>query len=142
MPIAPGINFTAVLAASVLCFILGWIWYSPLLFGNRWMKELGIKKPEKMTPEVKHQMMRSMVLGFLFTVLTNYVLAHFLNFMYLTAASDVAQLALWLWLGFTLPVIMTGYLWEKKTLTLVMIAAGQTFVSLLVAGVVITSMSN
>ena len=136
------INLVAVLAASVVCFILGWIWYSPLLFGNRWMKELGIKRPEKMTPEVKGQMGRSMFFGFLFTFLTSYVLAHFLTFMNLSAVSDVAQLVLWLWLGFTFPVIMTGYLWEKKTLTLVMIASGQTFVSLLVAGVIITSMSN
>lgn len=139
MPVS--IHLVAVLVAAVVCFILGWTWYSPMLFGNVWMKEMGIKKPEKITPELKKQMMRSMTFGFLFNVLTNYVLAHFLIYMNVYSAGDAAQLGAWLWLGFALPVVMTGYLWEKKSFKLTMVAAGQTLASVLVGGWIIVALS-
>lgn len=33
-----GINYFAVLAAAVSTFLLGGLWYSPLLFGKAWMR--------------------------------------------------------------------------------------------------------
>jgi hypothetical protein len=137
----PDVNLVAVLVAAVVSFMIGWAWYSPMLFGNIWMKESGIKMPAKITPEIKKQMMRSMSLGFLFAFLTNYIFARFLGSMNVYSAGDVVQLGFWIWLGFTLPVVMTGYLWENKTFHLVLIAAGQTFVSLLVGGLLISAMS-
>lgn len=35
------INFLAVLVAGVASFALGALWYSPVLFGKAWQKELG-----------------------------------------------------------------------------------------------------
>jgi hypothetical protein len=35
------VNWLAVIAAALSAFILGGIWYSPVLFGNAWMKENG-----------------------------------------------------------------------------------------------------
>lgn len=137
----PDVNLVAVFVAAVVSFMIGWAWYSPMLFGNIWMKESGIKMPGKMTPELKKQMMRSMTLGFVFAVLVNYIFARFLGSMNVYSAGDVAQLAFWIWLGFTLPVVMNGYLWEGKSFTLALIAAGQTFVSLLVGGVIVSAMS-
>ena len=135
------ISLVPVLVASLLSFILGWIWYSPLLFGNVWMKEMGMKKPDKMDAKMKSKMMNSMCFGFLFTLLTSYVFAHFLYYMDVNTFNGVAQLSVWLWLGFMLPVIMTGYLWENKTLLLVAISGGQTLASLMLAGMVIISMN-
>jgi len=37
------INIWAVIIAAASAFILGGIWYSPLLFGNIWKHEAGIK---------------------------------------------------------------------------------------------------
>lgn len=36
-----GINFLAVLAAAVSSFVLGGLWYSPMLFLNPWNKAMG-----------------------------------------------------------------------------------------------------
>ncbi|MDF2690229.1 MAG: hypothetical protein K0S29_84 [Gammaproteobacteria bacterium] len=41
------INIWAVIASTVAAFILGGLWYSPILFGNLWKKESGI------APELK-----------------------------------------------------------------------------------------
>lgn len=35
------INFLAVAVAGVASFVLGALWYSPILFGKTWQKELG-----------------------------------------------------------------------------------------------------
>jgi hypothetical protein len=36
---ASTINWLAVLVAGISAFVLGGVWYSPMLFGNAWMKE-------------------------------------------------------------------------------------------------------
>jgi len=37
-----GVNWTAVIVGFVLSFLLGWLWYSPKLFGNKWAEGVGI----------------------------------------------------------------------------------------------------
>ena len=36
------LNWLAIIVAAVSAFILGGLWYSPLMFAKRWMKETGI----------------------------------------------------------------------------------------------------
>ena len=38
-----GVNWLAVIIGTILSFILGWAWYSPLLFVKKWMEGLNIK---------------------------------------------------------------------------------------------------
>jgi Protein of unknown function (DUF1761) len=38
----PEVNVWAVLAAGVASMVLGGLWYSPLLFGNAWMRASGM----------------------------------------------------------------------------------------------------
>ena len=40
------INFFAVVAAAVSSFLLGGIWYSPMCFGNTWIKESGFDESQ------------------------------------------------------------------------------------------------
>lgn len=41
--IADGVNWIAVLIGAVAAFLLGWLWYSPMLFGKRWAEGLGLQ---------------------------------------------------------------------------------------------------
>ena len=36
------LNWLAIVTAAVSAFVLGGLWYSPLMFVKRWMKETGI----------------------------------------------------------------------------------------------------
>ena len=36
------LNWWAILTATISTFILGWAWYSPVLFGKAWMKVTGM----------------------------------------------------------------------------------------------------
>ena len=38
-----GVNWLAVIIGTVLSFILGWAWYSPLLFVRKWMEGINVK---------------------------------------------------------------------------------------------------
>ncbi len=38
----PEVNWLAVLAATAAAFVLGGLWYSPLLFGKRWQAAAGL----------------------------------------------------------------------------------------------------
>jgi hypothetical protein len=43
------INYFAVLAAAVSTFVLGGLWYSPLLFGKAWMRANGFSESDLQT---------------------------------------------------------------------------------------------
>ena len=38
----PEVNWIAILVAALLSFVLGGIWYSPVLFGKAWQREAGL----------------------------------------------------------------------------------------------------
>lgn len=37
-----GVSWTAVFAGFVLSYLLGWLWYSPKLFGKKWAEGAGV----------------------------------------------------------------------------------------------------
>lgn len=41
--ITNGVSWLAVLVGAVLSFLLGWLWYSPKLFGTKWAEGSGVK---------------------------------------------------------------------------------------------------
>lgn len=133
------VNLAAVVVAALLAFILGWTWYSPLLFGNIWMKGMGMKKPEKMTKDVKSLMCRSSTITVIFALVKAYTLANILLYMNVVGLSSVLALSGWLWLGFIVPVQMSAHAWEGKSLTLVGINASYELASLILIGVVVTA---
>jgi Protein of unknown function (DUF1761) len=38
-----GVSWLAVLAGAIVSFLLGWLWYSPKLFGEKWAAGSGVK---------------------------------------------------------------------------------------------------
>ena len=38
-----GVNWLAVIIGTILSFILGWAWYSPLLFVKKWIEGINVK---------------------------------------------------------------------------------------------------
>jgi hypothetical protein len=41
--ITENVNWLAVIIGAVLSFSLGWLWYSPKLFGTKWAEGVGVK---------------------------------------------------------------------------------------------------
>ena len=41
--LANGVNWLAVIAGAVAAFVMGWLWYSPKVFGTKWAEGLGVE---------------------------------------------------------------------------------------------------
>ena len=136
-----GINFTAVIVAVIVNFILGFLWYTPL-FGKAWATEMGYDINEK--PE-KSLMIKGMLFMLIGNFLFAYVFAHNIaawgfvpgmEEMSLTASALNA--AIFTWLGFYLPGELGATVWEKKSWKLFGINTGYHLASLLVVAFILT----
>lgn len=38
-----GVSWVGVIAGAVVAFLVGWLWYSPKLFGTKWAEGVGVK---------------------------------------------------------------------------------------------------
>ena len=38
-----GVNFVGVFVGAVVAFLVGWLWYSPKLFGPKWAEGVGVE---------------------------------------------------------------------------------------------------
>ena len=134
-------NYLAILACGVLSMILGSIWYGPL-FGNAWMKLAGIKKPEKITPEIKKMMIRSYGLMFLVSLIMAFVVSNELQFAGLAIENvgliPVVIFACFQWLGFVVPSTIGSVLWEGRSWKLWFLNAGYTLVQLCLIAAVLS----
>ncbi len=45
------VNYLAVLVAAIVGMVVGFIWYSPKVFGKMWMKLSGVNPKDKPVPE-------------------------------------------------------------------------------------------
>jgi hypothetical protein len=69
------LNWLAIFAAAVSAFILGGLWYSPLMFVKKWMKETGITEETAK----KNNMLKVFGLSFLLSLIASFFLAMFIG---------------------------------------------------------------
>lgn len=132
------LNYTAIFLATVVQFIVGAIWYTPV-FGKLWGKIHGF---DKLSKEVQANMMKSMapLLGaqFVVTILTSFVLALFMTS--LPASWNIFGEAGFFWLGFVVPTQVSAVLFGgtegKWVVTKILIMAGGSLACLMSAATV------
>lgn len=133
------INYVGVIAAVVVAMIIGSIWYSRLAFGKRW------RKLEKIDDKAaKKNALIGMVGMVVISFLVAYILAHVTylsnNFYFENSyLSSAITTALWMWLGFVLPVVAGNSLFNQRHWEATAIHAGNWLITLLGMGLVIGS---
>ena len=130
------LNFAAILVAAVVNMVIGALWYSPLLFGNIWLKAMKFNKEDMKCDKA---MGVRYAVAFLMGLLMVFVLAHYVAAFEANTASMGAQAAFWPWLGFMVPVLAGDILWNGKPFSVFVINASHYLVALLVAGVILAS---
>jgi hypothetical protein len=125
-------NYLAILVATVSTFVLGSLWYSPLMFANAWMKEAGIN-PEK--DASKANFGRILGVSFILEFVMAFNLAAFIGQdatpMFGILAGAAAGFG-WVALAFGVT-----YLFEQKSLKLFFINAGYHGVAFTVMGAIL-----
>lgn len=128
------VNYLAVLASTIATMVIGFLWYSPVLFGHAWVKQQG-KKMEEMSGGGP--------LTYILTAFTALAGAYILALlMTLTDERTIASgLCMGLLIGLSISAkIGMNFLFEGKTRVLYFITIGYHLVSYLIAGLIIGAM--
>lgn len=138
MPVVP-LNLLALVLAAIVNMVIGFIWYSPAVFGTRWMKMSGIKMDKKMSGK---DMMPMMLLGTGAALLMAYVLLHFSVYAELFYQQSMLSVSLtaafFAWLGFIVPVHINSVLYYGHKWGVFAINAGYNLAALLAMAVVLS----
>ena len=128
------VNYFAVFIAAVASMFLGGLWYSPMLFGKLFMKES--KRKEK---DMKNaHPTKAYAITFLTTLITAYILAHFVDYVEATTVTSAFLLAFWVWLGFYATTATGSVLWENKSWSLYFLNVSYHLVALAIMAVILT----
>jgi hypothetical protein len=130
------INYPAVIVAALVHYILGGLWYSPLLFGNKFLQIV------PWTPEQKAQVeanahVKELVIAFVMSLVLVYILAHFVQYTKAKSWRDGIETAFWLWLGFIVSTQLATVVFELRPLGLYLINIGYQLVGCVLAGVIL-----
>ena len=131
---AVNINLLAVLVAAIAAIVLGFLWYGPL-FGKVWMQLMGMDK-KKMGKDMKKQMTKSYIIMVISTLVTSFILAHFVKYLG-TSLAEALQTTFWIWLGFIATVQLGIVLWEGKPWKLYFINTSYWLVNLSVMSIIL-----
>jgi hypothetical protein len=130
----PEINYLAVLVAAVASFILGGLWYSPLLFSKAWQRESG----------VTDEQMAGANMGLIFGL--TLVLSLIAAFVFALFLGPRPSMPLGLGAGFSAGLCWVtaslgiNYLFERKSLKLFLINGGYHTLQFTVIGLVLALM--
>lgn len=128
------ISLWGVVAGGLISMIIGFLWYSPMLFGNKFM---ALMEWSKDTQEMKDSSKTPYIWSAVLSLLMSLILSYFIHAIGATTLFAGAQIGFLLWLGFMIPITATTVLYENRSKGLFLLNNGYHLVVLLVVGGVI-----
>ena len=141
----PAVNYLAVLVAAIVIFILGGLWYSPVLFVKKWVALQG-KTEEQMRAEAASANMPLLYTSaFVTALITSWVMAHLLGHFAAAVDPSVMQLnaahgamfGFVCWLGFAAPTSYATAIFSGPPKQLWLINSSYNLVSFMLAGLIL-----
>ncbi|MBL7819882.1 MAG: DUF1761 domain-containing protein [Saprospiraceae bacterium] len=127
------INWLGVLLASICSFILGWLWYSPMLFGKSWMEDNQLDKEKLM----QSNFIKVFGLSFIMTCIYAFMLAKTILRTDLSGMADGLKFGLMAGAFFSAMSLGISYQFSHRTTRLYFIDAGYMVVSSTIMGAII-----
>jgi surface polysaccharide O-acyltransferase-like enzyme len=133
-----GVNLWAVLASAVVTMIAGFVWYSPMMFANPWMKLMGYDPNDKAKiAEMQKSAGPSYGLSFIASLLAAFVLGKLIEVAGFSTAVDGLKIGLVVWLGFVTTVQLTNAMFMRQRNQLYMINTGYQLVCYVAMGAIL-----
>ena len=126
------VNYLAVVASVIAFMVLGFLWYGPL-FGQLWMKQIGIKKEDINPSDATKGMVVSLVMGFVGAL----TIAVFARLAGISGAVPGLLLGLSLSVGLVATTLASNYMYESRSFGLFVINASYRVLCFTVAGLII-----
>ena len=127
-------NIWAILVCFAVNMLIGALWYSPILFGNQWLKLIG-KKQEDISKEDASKSMTLSMIPALFSVLFLSIILAFVNTSSLFDAILMGSLVS---VGFIGMSALNLVLFENRSIKLAILNTGYSFVSFNIAAIILT----
>ncbi len=127
------VNYWAVLVSGVIGMLIGALWYSPLLFGNLWMRLSGISSSQ-IDKMKKSGIAKSYFWAFVMTLIGMYVLAIFINYAGVSRFISGMGTGILAWLGFIIPILLNDFLWGGKSFKLFLLNAAHHLIVIAIGG--------
>ena len=132
------IELSAVIVAAVAKMALGAVWYSPKVWGAKWLALMGWNEKE-LKGRQKH-LSRAYGVTFAGALLLAYFLAHCVAYMQAKTPAYGALVGAWVWLGFVATTSLSAYLFDGRPLKLYLITQGYELVVFALMGVILAVM--
>lgn len=127
------INYAAVAVSALLYWALGGLWYSPLLFGGKFIEIMGWS-PEQVAHIAAQGAGAQLAWAFVGSLVASYVLAHVMRYTGAETAAGGAKTGLWLWLGFIVTTNLNTVFFEFRPVGLFLINIAYHLVAFLAMG--------
>ena len=133
-----GINPWAVLVSAIAAMVIGFLWYSPILFANPWMRLMGFDPNDKAKiAEMQKGAGKSYGLAFVASIASAVVLAKIIDLTSVNTILYGMKIGFAVWLGFVTTVQLTGALFGKQPIKLYLINTGHQLVTFLAMGAIL-----
>ncbi len=125
------LNWLAIGIAAVLHFLLGWLWYSPKVFGKLWMVSIGLD-PKDCEGE-KKGMAKAMIVCLISCLLVAISTVHLIGAFHAVSIKNAIHLLACPAIGFIAAPIAMGIEFEKRKWNYWWITTGYIWAGILIA---------
>jgi len=129
------INFLAVVVAAVVAFIIGGLWYSPLLFAKLWVNAHGYS--EEQVKDMQKGAAKAYAITLVCDFLIALAIAVLAGYIHLEHCVQGLKLGLLVWAGFAMPLGLTANIFSGKRITVFYIDTAYQLVYLVIMGAII-----
>jgi hypothetical protein len=133
------LNWLAILTSAIASMILGFLWYSPLLFAKAWIREMGYDMNDKAKMEEMRKSAGPAYAGsFVAGLVSAFTLALILHGLRAEDLHFGLMAGFHIWIGFVATVQFTGALFAKQSMKLFAINTGYQLVCYLAMSAILT----
>lgn len=129
-----GINVWAVLVCTAVTFVLGGLWYSPLLFAKPWMAIV-----QKTEQELNQGATSRYLLALIASFVSSAVLAVFIALAEPVTVGIGIRVGFLAWLGFAGLTSLVTQFFEHRSMKLWAIDSGYNLVSFVISGIILAA---
>lgn len=122
-------NHVAILVSAVILWLLGAVWYSPVLFARPWMAMVKVPSEGK-----NRKMLTGMISSFILDIVMAFVLDHVIKWSGADSFAMGALVGFIMWLGFIAAPGLPQGIYEGRPFKLFAINTGYMLVGLIVIG--------
>jgi hypothetical protein len=132
LQVIQSLNYFHVFAVTVVGFLLGWLWYSPLMFSKAWVDEMQISA--QALANCKGKMGQVTAVAFLFTLLSTFGLAVLFDAHNTAGAVKGAEFGAFVGAIVVGSRMLNSAVWENRSTRLLRINVGHEIVLFEVQG--------